>query len=109
VDRTHFVSIRMVVRILVMVPLYAVSSLISLFSLDAAFVIDAFRDIYEVCRPSFNFFWITTTLAGFCNLLLFPTSSRISRWGALPTHSGSWPPTKSHPLSLERVPTRDRR
>lgn len=38
---------RMVVRILVMVPLYAVSSLISLFSLDAAFVIDAFRDIYE--------------------------------------------------------------
>ncbi|KAF8504296.1 organic solute transporter Ostalpha-domain-containing protein [Russula emetica] len=38
---------RMVVRIMVMVPLYAVSSLISLFSLEAAFVIDAFRDIYE--------------------------------------------------------------
>ena len=34
-------------RIIVMVPLYAISSLISLFSLDAAFVIDAIRDIYE--------------------------------------------------------------
>jgi hypothetical protein len=38
---------RMVVRIMLMVPVYAVSSLISLFSLEAAFVIDAFRDIYE--------------------------------------------------------------
>ncbi|EJD01357.1 DUF300-domain-containing protein, partial [Fomitiporia mediterranea MF3/22] len=38
---------RMVIRIMVMVPLYAVSSLISLFSLNAAFVIDAIRDIYE--------------------------------------------------------------
>ena len=44
----------MVVRIMVMVPLYAISSLISLFSLEAAFVIDAFRDIYEVCRASYN-------------------------------------------------------
>jgi hypothetical protein len=39
---------RMVVRIMIMVPLYAISSLISLFSLGAAFVIDAIRDIYEV-------------------------------------------------------------
>ncbi|KAH7929166.1 DUF300-domain-containing protein [Leucogyrophana mollusca] len=38
---------RMVVRIMVMVPIYAVSSLISLFSLDAAFFIDVVRDIYE--------------------------------------------------------------
>ncbi|KAF5353999.1 hypothetical protein D9756_006987 [Leucocoprinus leucothites] len=38
---------RMVVRIMVMVPLYAISSLISLFSVEAAFVIDAIRDIYE--------------------------------------------------------------
>ena len=40
---------RMVVRIMVMVPIYAVSSLISLFSVEAAFYIDAIRDIYEVC------------------------------------------------------------
>ena len=33
---------------MIMVPLYGVSSLISLFSLEAAFVIDAIRDIYEV-------------------------------------------------------------
>ncbi|EPQ51504.1 DUF300-domain-containing protein [Gloeophyllum trabeum ATCC 11539] len=37
----------MVVRIMLMVPIYAISSLISLFSLGAAFVIDAIRDIYE--------------------------------------------------------------
>ena len=33
---------------MVMVPIYAISSLIALFSLEAAFVIDAIRDIYEV-------------------------------------------------------------
>lgn len=38
----------MVVRIMLMVPLYGVSSLIALFSMEAAFVIDAIRDIYEV-------------------------------------------------------------
>ncbi|KAF8335120.1 DUF300 domain-containing protein [Amanita rubescens] len=38
---------RMVVRIMIMVPLYAIASFISLFSLEAAFVIDAIRDIYE--------------------------------------------------------------
>jgi len=38
---------RMVVRIMLMVPLYAISSLISLFSLQAAFFIDVIRDIYE--------------------------------------------------------------
>lgn len=38
---------RMTVRIMVMIPLYAISSLISLFSLDAAFAIDAIRDVYE--------------------------------------------------------------
>ncbi|KAI0083895.1 organic solute transporter Ostalpha-domain-containing protein [Irpex rosettiformis] len=37
----------MVIRIMVMVPLYAIASLISLFSLEAAFFIDAVRDIYE--------------------------------------------------------------
>jgi hypothetical protein len=38
----------MVIRIMLMVPVYAVSSLISLFSLDAAFIIDVIRDVYEV-------------------------------------------------------------
>ncbi|KAI0266441.1 organic solute transporter Ostalpha-domain-containing protein [Gloeopeniophorella convolvens] len=38
---------RMVIRIMLMVPIYAISSLISLFSLEAAFVIDVIRDIYE--------------------------------------------------------------
>ncbi|GAA5946790.1 hypothetical protein JCM10213_009075 [Rhodosporidiobolus nylandii] len=38
---------RMVVRILVMVPIYSLSSLISLYSLDAAYFVDAVRDVYE--------------------------------------------------------------
>lgn len=46
---------RMVVRIMVMVPLYAISSLVSLFSLEAAFVIDAIRDIYEVSICIFHY------------------------------------------------------
>jgi hypothetical protein len=33
---------------MLMVPIYGISSLIALFSLEAAFVIDAIRDIYEV-------------------------------------------------------------
>ncbi|THG96044.1 hypothetical protein EW026_g5723 [Hermanssonia centrifuga] len=37
----------MVIRIMLMVPIYAIASLISLFSLQAAFFIDAVRDIYE--------------------------------------------------------------
>lgn len=39
----------MVIRIMLMVPIYAIASLIALFSLEAAFVIDVIRDIYEVC------------------------------------------------------------
>jgi hypothetical protein len=39
---------RWVVRILVLVPVYSIASLVSLYSLDAAFFIDAVRDIYEV-------------------------------------------------------------
>ena len=33
---------------MLMVPLYAIASFISLFSLEAAFFIDVVRDIYEV-------------------------------------------------------------
>lgn len=45
---------RMVVRILIMVPIYGISSLIAIFSLEAAFVIDVIRDVYEVCLIHFN-------------------------------------------------------
>ena len=34
------------------VPLYAISSLIAIFSLEAAFFIDAVRDLYEVLLPA---------------------------------------------------------
>lgn len=45
----YFFHCSMVVRIMLMVPIYGIASFISLFSLDAAVVIDAIRDIYEVC------------------------------------------------------------
>lgn len=35
---------------MLMVPIYAISSFVSLISLDAAFYIDVVRDIYEVCQ-----------------------------------------------------------
>ena len=45
-------------RIMLMVPIYAIASLISLFSVEAAFVIDAIRDIYEVSEN-----WLRGTLS----------------------------------------------
>ncbi|TIA99750.1 hypothetical protein E3P96_02828 [Wallemia ichthyophaga] len=51
--KTHLLNYRMpllqrfTVRILVMLPVYALASLISLFSLDAAYWIDVGRDLYE--------------------------------------------------------------
>ncbi|GAA6058395.1 hypothetical protein JCM3770_002471 [Rhodotorula araucariae] len=47
---------RFVVRILVMVPIYSISSLISLYSLDLAFFLDAVRDVYEVLPTDHAFF-----------------------------------------------------
>ncbi|PWN37604.1 DUF300-domain-containing protein, partial [Meira miltonrushii] len=38
---------RYVVRLLLMVPIYSLSSMASLFSLQAAFIIDVIRDVYE--------------------------------------------------------------
>lgn len=99
---------RMVIRIMLMVPIYAVSSLISLFSLDAAFIIDAIRDVYEVrrCYSSKLLTILRPFSLGLRNLLLFPAITRISRRGAFTAHLSAWPPTQSTPLSHERIPTR---
>ncbi|KAJ7437459.1 DUF300-domain-containing protein [Mycena galericulata] len=61
---------RMVVRIMVMVPLYGVSSLISLFSLEAAFFIDAIRDIYEAFVIYCFFVLLLSYLGGERSLLI---------------------------------------
>ncbi|KAJ7757267.1 DUF300-domain-containing protein [Mycena maculata] len=61
---------RMVVRIMIMVPLYAVSSLISLFSLEAAFFIDAIRDIYEAFVIYCFFVLLLSYLGGERSLLI---------------------------------------
>ncbi|KAJ6527918.1 DUF300 domain-containing protein [Mycena vulgaris] len=66
---------RMVVRIMIMVPIYAVSSWISLFSLELAFFIDAIRDIYEC--PQLQAFVI------YCFLCSAPV---LSRRRAIPAH-----------------------
>ncbi|KAG8896445.1 hypothetical protein FRC01_011813, partial [Tulasnella sp. 417] len=61
---------RMVIRIMIMVPLYAVSSLIALFSLEAAFVIDAVRDIYEAFVIYCFFHLLVAYLGGERSLLI---------------------------------------
>ncbi|KAG8795499.1 hypothetical protein FRC16_010054 [Serendipita sp. 398] len=54
---------RQVVRIMLMIPLYAMSSFISLFSLEAAVVIDALRDVYEAF-VIYNFFHLLLDYLG---------------------------------------------
>ncbi|KIK63485.1 hypothetical protein GYMLUDRAFT_57673 [Collybiopsis luxurians FD-317 M1] len=61
---------RMVVRIMVMVPIYAISSFISLFSLEAAFFIDAVRDIYEAFVIYCFFVLLLSYLGGERSLLI---------------------------------------
>ncbi|KAE9394006.1 DUF300-domain-containing protein [Gymnopus androsaceus JB14] len=61
---------RMVVRIMVMVPIYAISSFVSLFSLEAAFFIDAVRDIYEAFVIYCFFVLLLSYLGGERSLLI---------------------------------------
>ncbi|KAL1724837.1 organic solute transporter subunit alpha/Transmembrane protein, partial [Schizophyllum commune] len=61
---------RMVVRIMVMIPIYAVASLISLFSLEAAFFIDAIRDVYEAFVIYCFFVLLLVYLGGERSLLI---------------------------------------
>ncbi|KAJ2916683.1 hypothetical protein MD484_g3743, partial [Candolleomyces efflorescens] len=61
---------RMVVRIMLMVPIYAISSLVSLRSVEAAFVIDAVRDIYEAFVIYCFFVLLLTYLGGERSLLI---------------------------------------
>lgn len=61
---------RMVVRIMLMVPIYAIASLISLFSVEAAFVIDAIRDIYEAFVIYCFFVLLLSYLGGERSLLI---------------------------------------
>ncbi|EIW66624.1 hypothetical protein TREMEDRAFT_34766 [Tremella mesenterica DSM 1558] len=61
---------RAVVRIMLMVPLYAISSLIAIFSLEAAFFIDAIRDLYEAFVIYTFFQLLITYLGGERSLLI---------------------------------------
>ncbi|ORZ26642.1 organic solute transporter Ostalpha-domain-containing protein [Lobosporangium transversale] len=61
---------RFVVRILWMVPIFAISSWISLVSLDIAFYVDAFRDIYEAFVIYCFFSLLVYYLGGERSLLL---------------------------------------
>jgi hypothetical protein len=89
----------MVVRIMLMVPIYAISSLVALFSLDAAFVIDAIRDIYEVYHHLAAQMKLETHKSyypkGIRHLLLFPTASSISWRREVASHSVIRPTTQT--------------
>ena len=83
---------RMVIRIMLMVPIYAIASLIALFSLEAAFVIDVVRDIYEVRIQSdlpANEAHRQRHASGVCDLLFLPTLGRVHGRGTIPAHSSA--------------------
>lgn len=48
----------MPISLLLRLPVYALASLISLFSLDAAYWIDVGRDLYEVRRAHWDYMFI---------------------------------------------------
>lgn len=70
-----------------MVPLYAISSFISLFSLEAGVIIDVIRDVYEVSPSAcLDVAWTDLSVAGVCYLLLLPPSPDLPRRRTVPTH-----------------------
>jgi len=80
----------MVIRIMLMVPTYAIASLIALFSLEAAFVIDVIRDIYEVRiqpRSATDEADRAYHSSGFRDLLFLPTLDWVYGGGTIPTYS----------------------
>jgi hypothetical protein len=93
----------MVIRIMVMVPIYAIASFISLFSLEAAFFIDAVRDIYEVTLLLCLIVQIfgTDACIGFRHLLLLCAFDLISRWRAFASHFTPWSPTQGITVPTE--------
>ncbi|THH30764.1 hypothetical protein EUX98_g3435 [Antrodiella citrinella] len=75
----------MVVRIMLMVPLYAISSLISLFSLQAAFFIDVIRDIYEAF-VIYCFFDLLVAYLGGERSLIILLHGRSPKYPVFPTN-----------------------
>ncbi|CED82501.1 Predicted seven transmembrane receptor-rhodopsin family [Phaffia rhodozyma] len=61
---------RLVVRIMLMIPIYAIASLVSLHSVEAAFWIDAVRDLYEAFVIYTFFSLLVTYLGGERSLLI---------------------------------------
>ena len=104
---------RMVVRIMVMVPLYAIASWISLFSVEAAFFIDAIRDVYEVTsfltHSASSQFPDEYSLLGIRHILLLRPSTLLSRRRTLITHPPTRKTTKGTRLPCQLVQTRDGR
>ncbi|KAI0711759.1 organic solute transporter Ostalpha-domain-containing protein [Earliella scabrosa] len=75
---------RQVIRIMLMVPLYAVASFISLFSLEAAFFIDVVRDIYEAF-VIYCFFDLLIAYLGGERSLLILLHGRPPKYPVFPT------------------------
>lgn len=85
------------------VPLYAISSLIALFSLEAAFFIDAVRDLYEVAGHRAVLPRTTKLIqVGVRNLHLLPTPHHLPRRRKIP--SNHLTRTTAHPPSLPSQP-----
>jgi hypothetical protein len=88
---------------MLMVPLYAIASLIALFSLEAAFVIDVIRDIYEVWMPPYlptNEINRLSYDSGIRNLLLLPALDWLYGRGTVPAHSSARTASEGRSLSV---------
>ena len=102
----------MVIRIMLMVPIYAIASLIALFSLEAAFVIDVIRDIYEVQTQELDSAISCADrlhrAPGFCNLLFLPTLGRVYGRGTIPSYSSPRTASEDRGVSVHPPPPRTR-
>ena len=85
---------------MLMVPLYAVASFISLFSLEAAFFIDVVRDIYEVSLVYDSLFvGLTRSWLGIRHLLFLRSPHSISRRREVAIDPLAWTTTE-----ISRIP-----
>lgn len=101
----------MVIRIMLMVPIYAIASLIALFSLEAAFVIDVIRDIYEVgywSGPTINKANRLPRASGFCDLLFFPTPGWLYGGRTFPAYSSPRAAPEGRGVPVHPPPPRTR-
>jgi hypothetical protein len=101
----------MVIRIMLMVPIYAIASLIALFSLEAAFVIDVIRDIYEVMMQPYPGVHEADQLchsSGVCDILFLSAVGWLYGRGTISPYSSPWTASEGCGVPFYSAPPRTR-